>query len=817
MTTGAAAERVGLLRRSGVVAISLSLLGIGVLLVVRADMPGTPAFAFPAVLLLPLYVAVAHRPLDYEMRRDSISITLTQLPLALGVLLVAPGIHLLLRLLAVVIDSVVLRRLAPMKVAYNLGGAAFEVGFAATAVAVVAGDGDPGPRLWLALYLGLLLGDLVVHLALHANLALLGRRPALRELLQPLWVILVTSTVFTAVTVVAVSAAWFDPATIVVTVALAGCLALAYRGHRLQSAREHSTERLYAFVKDLGPVDVSTPQALPVLEQIRELLHSRYLDLAVCDPATGSWRHLVVSEPDSEQEQPPSLMSVAEQVASSGAPSLGGRGRSGESQRMATPLIGSEGLLGVLTAEERLGTVRGFDMGDLRLLETTGAELATALDRGRLLADLERAATTDPLTGLPNLDATRRRLDDLMTGSGHRVVVAALAVDSFREVNDTLGHVVGDELLVEVAARLRRAVPDAIVGRIGGGRFVVAVTTVAGPEPAMFCLGLRAQVEGSAQLGPVGTHVRLSVGCAVAPDQGSDAATLVRRAETAMYSARHAGGGPVMWEPAYEVQGQRKLAVVMALRDALAAGGIGVAFQPKLDTVTGQVTGAEALARWAHPALGDIGPDEFVPLAEASGLMSPLTASILRQSLTACREWQQPGGTAVGVAVNVSAVTLLDPGFVTELAAILTSVGVRPELLTLELTEGVLVQDPELAVIRMTELRAVGVRLSVDDFGTGYSSLTYLKGLPVHEVKIDKGFVEGLTSGPADCAVVRGVVDIAHTLGLKVVAEGVEHHDQLTILRRLGVDEVQGFLHASPMPALEAGSWLRAREAPASG
>ncbi len=817
MTPPCGEQRAGVLRRAGVLAISLSLLGAGVLLVLRADLPGTPVFAFPAVVLLPLYLAAAHRPLDYELRRDSISITLTQLPLALGVLLVAPGVHLMWRLLAVLIDSIALRRLSPMKVVYNLGGAAFEVGLAATAVAMVPREAEPGPMLWVALYLGLLLGDLVVNLALHANLALLGRQPAARELLQQLWVILVTSTVFTGLTVVAVSAAWFDPATIVVTLALAACLALAYRGHRRQSAREQSTERLYAFVKDLGPVDVSTPQAFSVLEQIRELLHSRYLDLAVRDPDAGSWRHLVVSEADSEQK-PTSLMSVAEQVASTGAPSLGGRGRSGESQRMATPLVGTGGLMGVLTAEERLGTVRGFDMGDLRLLETTGAELATALERGRLLADLERAASTDPLTGLPNLNETRRRIAELVESTGRRVVVVALAVDSFREVNDTLGHVVGDELLAEVTSRLRRAVPDALVGRIGGGRFGVAVPAgEAGPEPAMFCLGLRAQVEGSAQLGPVGTHVRLSVGCAVAPDAGHDAATLVRRAETAMYSARHAGGGPVVWEPAYEVQGQRKLAVVMALRDALAAGGIGVAFQPKVDTVHGRVTGAEALARWTHPALGDIGPDEFVPLAEASGLMGPLTASVLKQSLTACRTWQRPGLPGIGVAVNVSAVTLLDPAFVTEVAAAVSAAGVPPDLLTLELTEGVLVHDAELAISRMTELRSVGVRLSVDDFGTGYSSLTYLKGLPVDEVKIDKGFVEGLADGAADRAVVRAVVDIAHTLGLTVVAEGVEHHDQLSILRHLGVDQVQGFLHASPMAALEAQSWLRAREASASG
>jgi EAL domain-containing protein (putative c-di-GMP-specific phosphodiesterase class I) len=278
-----------------------------------------------------------------------------------------------------------------------------------------------------------------------------------------------------------------------------------------------------------------------------------------------------------------------------------------------------------------------------------------------------------------------------------------------------------------------------------------------------------------------------------------------------MYSARNASGGPVVWEPAYEVEGQRRLAVVMALREALASGAIGVGFQPKVDTLTRVVTGVEALARWTHPALGAISPSEFVPLAEASGLMGPLTSSVLRQALTTCKGWQRRGGR-VGVAVNVSAETILDPSFVTEVAAIITSVNIAPDLLTLELTEGVVVNDPGLAAVRLGELRALGVKISVDDFGTGYSSLTYLKGLPVDEVKIDKAFVDGITHDRADGAVVRAVVDIAHTLGLRVVAEGVEQEEQHQMLARFGVDEVQGYLHARPMAALDMAQWLRRRE-----
>jgi EAL domain-containing protein (putative c-di-GMP-specific phosphodiesterase class I) len=281
---------------------------------------------------------------------------------------------------------------------------------------------------------------------------------------------------------------------------------------------------------------------------------------------------------------------------------------------------------------------------------------------------------------------------------------------------------------------------------------------------------------------------------------------LLRRAGTALTSARRTGGGPVVWEPAYEVQGTRRLAVSVAMREALAVGAIGVVFQPKVDTTSLRVTGFEALARWTHPALGPVEADEFVPLAETSGLIAPLTASVLAQSLAACAGWQ-PAAPGVGVSVNISADTVLGPAFVTQVASALASTGLPAGLLTLELTESVLM-EPLLAAERMGELRRLGVRLSVDDFGTGYSSLTYLRGLPVDEVKIDKSFVEAVTSDPADRAVVRAVVDIAHTLGMRVVAEGVEHAEQLSVLHALGVDQAQGYLHGRPLAELQVLPWL---------
>ena len=780
-------------------ALSIGLLVVAVAMAVRAGDPPLPdLLPVPWWALIPVYLAATHVTLGFERRESSVLVTLVQVPLALGVVLVAPVLHLVARVVATAVGCVLLRRQDALKVTFNLGTTALEVALAALAVSFVHVD-RPGPRLWVALLVGLLLGEIAFSLAMQAMFRLLRQQVTRRSAVEPAVVALATSLVFTGLAILTISAIWTDRSTILVVLGLSLAMALAYRGYHRLSASQQATEELYAFVKELGPVDVEQQEALVPLERVRELLHAKDLELDTVDSSGEVRRHLAVHL-DGAPEVEPALQDAG-QVAAAG---LGG-------DWMRTPLLAGGHVVGLLTARHRVTTDRGFDMRDLRLLETVAAELATALDRGRLLRDLGRAATTDPLTGLSNLSRATSAIDEMILQSDG-VLVAAVAVDSFREVNDTLGHEVGDDLLREVALRLQQASPSALVGRIGGGRFTVAIPArEAGGDASMFGLSLRAQVEGGAQLGAVGTHVRLSVGCARAPEDGKEAATLLRRAETAMYSARHAHGGPVLWEPAYEVQGQRRLAVVMALREALSSGAIGVAFQPKISAVDGSISGVEALARWTHPALGSISPAEFIPLAEAAGLMRPLTSTVLRQSLTACRGWQGRS-RGVGVAVNVSAETLQDAGFVTEVAAVLTSTDVKPGLLTLELTEDVVVADPELAKERMHELQALGIKLSVDDFGTGYSSLTYLKGLPIDEVKIDKGFVAGLVDDPGDQAVVRAVVDIAHTLGMAVVAEGVEHDDQHTLLRRLGVDVMQGYLHARPMPALDMSAWLRRRE-----
>jgi diguanylate cyclase (GGDEF)-like protein len=789
-----------LVRRSAVYGFSVCLGSLGILLTwvaAQRHVEGFLPLHVPWWSFLPTYFLALQRPLEYEIRRETRMTSLTHIPMVIALVCIAPWWHLVARVGGSLLD-VAVRRQPLMKAFYNCALAAAEIGVAATALSLVTTSFLPRPLLWVALLGAMYLVDLIGTVGIVSVLSLIGVPQQLNELWSQLVNNLATTTVATSLGILAVAAAWSDGSTLVIIGVLSLGLGLTYRRHRRLGQEAQQAADLQQFLKGLGPLDMTSSGNSGVIEHMRVLLHAERIELALRE-GDGWWTYSSVENAE-----------LARTTADPSGLNISNSSVVGADDYVSSPMLHNGELVGVLTVRERMGSMRKFGLRDIRLVETVATELSKAVDRGTLQRQLALSATTDPLTQLFNLNETSRRIDQLLVTRS--LIVAAVAVDSFREVNDTLGHEVGDELLLEVTRRLRLGYPEALIGRIGGGRFAVAVDADGvGHDASLFGLGIRAQVEGGAQLGPVGTHVRLSVGCVSAPEHGDDAATLIRRAETAMYGARHAHGGPVVWEPVYEVEGQRRLAVVMALREALSSGAIGVAFQPKLSANGGHVTGVEALARWTHPALGAISPAEFIPLAEAAGLMGPLTSSVLRQALTACKGWQRRAGR-VGVAVNVSADTILDPSFVTEVAAILTSINISPNLLTLELTEGIVVGDPELAVQRMTEIRGLGVKLSVDDFGTGYSSLTYLKGLPVDEVKIDKGFVDDIAHEAGDRAVVRAVVDIAHTLGLRVVAEGVEHVEQGQILESLGVDEVQGYLHARPMAALDVAQWLRRRE-----
>lgn len=420
----------------------------------------------------------------------------------------------------------------------------------------------------------------------------------------------------------------------------------------------------------------------------------------------------------------------------------------------------------------------------------------------------------DPLTGLPNrqwlLERTWSALEDA-ENSGARAALVLIDLDRFRSVNDTLGHLAGDRLLVQIAERLRQALPrGAEAARLGGDEFAVLLPTADSTTSAQrIARHLVSELSSPLDLDGLTLVLEASAGLAVFPDHALDAEGLLRRADVAMYQAKRDRTGVEVYESKRDSNTPDRLGLLGDLRRALDAGDVELHYQPKV-RFDGHVAGLEALVRWVHPERGRVPPDEFIAIAESSGLMPHLTEYVLETALGQVAKWRAQG-LEVPVAVNVSPRDVHTPGFAGAVAARLARHGVPPGALQLEITEHVLLEDPQRAADTLAGLADHGVKMSLDDFGTGYSSLVHLRRLPVSELKIDRSFVARLAFDNEDAEIVRCTVDLAHSLGLLVVAEGVEDDETWERLRDLRCDAVQGWLVAAAMPPQETTAWLLAR------
>ncbi|MBO8192149.1 bifunctional diguanylate cyclase/phosphodiesterase [Streptomyces oryzae] len=425
----------------------------------------------------------------------------------------------------------------------------------------------------------------------------------------------------------------------------------------------------------------------------------------------------------------------------------------------------------------------------------------------------------DPLTGLPNrlwlLERAWAALDEAERTSARSALVL-IDLDRFRSVNDTLGHLAGDRLLLQIAERLRAALPrGAEAARLGGDEFAVLLPVADSTTSAQrIARGLVSALSSPLDLDGLTLVLEASAGVAVFPEHATEAEGLLRRADVAMYEAKRDRTAVEVYEATRDGNTPDRLGLLADLRRALDAGEVELHYQPKVG-FDGTVSGLEALVRWAHPERGRVPPDEFIAIAETSGLMPRLTEYVLETALAQVAKWRS-GGLTVPVAVNVSPRDVHSPGFAGAVAARLARHGVPPGALQLEITEHVLLEDPQQAADTLAGLTGHGVKMSLDDFGTGYSSLVHLRRLPVSELKIDRSFVARLAVDTEDAEIVRCTVDLAHSLGLLVVAEGVEDDETWERLRDLGCDAVQGWLVAAAMPPGETTAWLRARDVPAA-
>jgi diguanylate cyclase (GGDEF)-like protein len=587
--------------------------------------------------------------------------------------------------------------------------------------------------------------------------------------------------------------------------AVIGLLSAAlYRGYHIQRLRYSRLDLLYQFTRSVDEAVGDETVIETIVREAKNLLRAQQAQVVLCPRTTDGplnwWAE--ACEGNLLRLERAGRLPIHEALR-----------RSGHADAMAAPLRDGGRVTGVLLVMDRLDNVSTFDSEDARLFEALAGHASVALTNAGLVdrvraaaAETEHLSLHDHLTGLPNRLHFHQRLEKRLLATGSATVLL-MDLDRFKEVNDTLGHDVGDQLLDQVGQRLRRLEhEETMVARLGGDEFAVLLGTD------------DVHVEGMVQrisrdfrnpfyLGDVDLDVSASIGIAVAPQDGSSAALLLRRAEVAMYDAKRHLAGVAHYSSDRDPYSARRLSLISDLSRALDERTLEVHYQPQAEPDTGRVTGVEALLRWRHPIWGNVTPDEFIPLSEHTGLIRPLTRFVIETAIQQCAEWRD-AGTPVQMAVNVSMRNLLEPELADIVARLLVRANLPASLLKFEVTESAIVSDPDRAVTALERMVDLGLSLSVDDFGTGYSSLTRLRNLPVHEVKIDREFVRYVADSSEDLAIVRAVINLGHDLGLRVVAEGVEDEASWRILQGLECDLIQGYLLARPMAAEEMTRWL---------
>ncbi|MDQ1699866.1 MAG: hypothetical protein QOG34_1729 [Frankiaceae bacterium] len=723
--------------------------------------------------------------------RHAHSFSFTEVPTVIGLLLLAPGPLLAARLGGGALSLILVRRQPPLKLALNLAQLALGMTAGMTVWAAIA-NSDPASQVtWAATFIAVLIVAAVSTVAVTGAIRLSGARGSAREISRTFAVDVlnaVTQASFALVAYNAIRANWLAVWAVGV---VAGYLVLAQRSHVLLQKRHGNLQRLNAVAgklgRDLHPITIANEIVVGAVHA----LNGATAELELVDDTDGT-RHIRYDGTDVEA-------AVEPQTGSEITAALTAHGR----------------ILGHLRVTGST-FVPAFGDDEQQLLNALAQHASTALTNGRLadelrrqVADNEHQATHDLLTQLPNR-LMFERVTDQMLRNGRSLAVLLLDLDRFKDVNDTLGHAAGDQLLTDVGTRLRAAIPRALcIARLGGDEFVVLLTDADEATAVRAAEAAREALLHPLQVNSIDVSVDASVGIALAPAHGTTCDELVRHADVAMYASKASRGMVTVYDDSIDHNDPSRLGLVAELRDAIATGGLMVYYQPKvLLAQPARGISLEALARWQHPTRGFVSPDEFIAIAEQTGLITPLTEWVVATTLRQCRDWLDDG-LDVHVSVNISARILRDAAFPDRLAAALEAARVPASRLTLEITETAIMDDVAHTVDILWQLRRSGVRLSIDDLGVGQSSLAYLKRLPVHEVKIDKSFVLTMVDDPADDAIVCAVIGLGHRLGMTIVAEGVETELIRDRLCEIGCDIAQGYWYSRPMPASDVAPWYR--------
>ncbi|MEV6343335.1 bifunctional diguanylate cyclase/phosphodiesterase [Actinoplanes sp. NPDC051851] len=766
--------------------------------------------------------------------RQAYAVVVTEIPLVLGLYYLPPAMAIVAMTTAALLTHL-WNRLELTKLSFNVAKQA-AVTSAALVVMVAVGFRPPlhdaGPATWAVLFVAAMTTAATSHVAVAGVISAVQNRTAGRQALTAGLPTLITSAINTIIGLVFLVVIEATRWAVILLAGLTLALVLVFRSFAGIFRQHRTLAEVYEVTLALR--DETEAGGLPdvLLGRVRALMHSEYATLWLAPQGRHPEVLLTARVDDTAGlfDISPTPQAVRDRVVERGhAVPIGSQfadtsdlqdtlRSAGLHDLIAVPLRSGQITIGTLEVVNRVGAYTTFRDADVQVLETIATHVAGAVENSRLVDRLRYDAYHDRLTALPN---RRRMIDALAESVKVRVedeVVAVLLfdVDGQRDVNESMGHAAGDKLLAEVAERLRGiAGPGALVGRIGGDEFMVTLRAEGVDATIQLATRMRERLRGPMAVGSLTLDVDTAVGVSVYPDHGADPETLLQRAELAANAAKVLPYGVQPFHPALESRAVRRLGIAADLRRAIDNDQLEVYFQPKVTLADRHVLGVECLARWVHPAHGEVAPEDFVAVAEHTGQLARLTEVVLSAGLHRCRDWVD-ADRPLSIAVNLSARTLLDSRFPDLVRELLEEYQVPPGRVTFEISEPGMLGDIERVLPSLYRLRDLGVRLSVDDFGTGASSLAYLRQWPVHEVKIDDSFVQGMATDSGDLAIVRAVIGLAREFGLTVVAEGVESELTLDLLEEMGCEIGQGYLFSRPLPFERLEAWLSAQTEPES-
>jgi diguanylate cyclase (GGDEF)-like protein len=806
-----------------VVVLGLALLGVSVAAIVFAPGGTAPLRAAPLWLALVVAVAfgVAERAVFHlEHRREAISFSLSEVPSLYALVFLDIRLAVAVRIVGALSVLWLTRRPPLHKLLFNAGLFALEIAVGACVLRTIVAWSD-GSMTWvlaggvIAVGLVTVVGSLFVCAAIaQFEGDFFGK--AVTELRSSVWIFALNATIAGLTLAPALVTPWLSLFAIAPIAIL--WIFVQQQGAIGQTLRD--VEAIQGFAGRIaGEVDLRGIGRAGVDETTR-LLRARQAGLVIFD---GEAALMTISTGPPLDGLPASTDDPRWRAVLLDADEAHPDGRRVDDM-CAVPVLSDQGAVGLLVVRGREGALDSFTDTDLRRLRTLADQLAAAVGRGLMHRHLEFEAHHDLLTGLANRASFERDLDGIRERALEQESMAFVVMfdlDRFKEVNDTLGHHAGDQLLIEIAHRLT-AMPEPgdLLARFAGDEFALSgvrstideidtlvracIAAVARP----FSIdGLELVVNASAGVATQTPEADNSTPLRRSTDAEADSARLLRRADIAMYHAKQNHLGHEFYRDEIDRRTPARLSMLADLRTAIDRSGIELHFQPKLDLVSNVVSGAEVLARWTHPTRGSVPPIDFIRVAEESGLIRSLTDLVLEGSIGAIAALDQRGHR-LSLAVNLSTQDLLDELLGDRIERRLDQFGIEPARLTLEITEGTLLYDGPRTRSTIERLHRIGVHLSIDDFGTGYSSLSYLRQLPVTELKIDRSFVTNLVVDAQDETIVRSTIDLGHNLGLQVVAEGVETNEVADRLRALGCDVAQGYGICRPLPFDQLTKWL---------